>query len=311
MKLIRAHASRTISRQAGSSSPMRGKRTSGMNFSEAGGIESGRAASAVRTLAVPIILPIALLLVTTLAFRLSDADLLICRLSYHGPQSPWPWAHAWICDFIYTYGTLPGLVVGIGGLTVVLASLFWNRLKPYRRAGLFLAAALALGPGLLVNGIFKPVWGRPRPHQTVPFGGDHAYVNVWGMGNSAGGMSFPCGHASMGFYLMAPAFLAYRRHRRLARSFILLGLAGGLALGVTRILQGSHFPSDVLWSAGFVYLTGLGLAGLFGMIRRNEAAAATDSDAVRILVAPDVDRRPEEAPAPDIAMDEETRRNAA
>jgi membrane-associated PAP2 superfamily phosphatase len=263
-------------------------------------------------LAVPVILPVTLLLVLTLVFRLSDADLLICRLSYQSSQNPWPLAHVWICDFIYSYGTLPGLVLGIGGLGVALASLFWSRLGPYRKAGLFLAAALALGPGLLVNGLFKPNWGRPRPHQTVAFGGDHAFVSVWEMGTSMRGKSFPCGHASMGFYLMVPAFLLYRRHRRLAGSWILLGLACGVALGVTRILQGSHFPSDVLWSAGFVYLTGLGLAVLFGMGSRLESAIGTGSEAVCVTVAPEATRRLDETPAPDIAADEETtRRNAA
>ncbi|WP_321495089.1 hypothetical protein [uncultured Desulfobacter sp.] len=31
-------------------------------------------------------------------------------------------------------------------------------------------------------------------------------------------------------------------------------------MGLGRIVQGAHFASDVLWSAGFVYYTGLSLA---------------------------------------------------
>jgi membrane-associated PAP2 superfamily phosphatase len=136
---------------------------------------------------------------------------------------------------------------------------------------LFLAATLALGPGLLVNGIFKPNWGRPRPHQTVEFGGKQAFVAVWGMGTSRYSKSFPSGHASMGFYLMAPAFLLYRRRRAWAFAFLLLGLAAGLALGIARIAQGAHFPSDVLWSAGMVYLSGLLLLPLFRLGRSADA----------------------------------------
>jgi membrane-associated phospholipid phosphatase len=116
----------------------------------------------------------------------------------------------------------------------------------------------------------------------------------------------------MGFYLMVPAFLLYRRHGLLARACILLGLLAGLALGVTRVLQGAHFPSDVLWSAGFVYLTGLGLAGLFRLRIPGEASPVSERDAVRLRVAPDVTGSPEEISVPDIAEERETtRRDAA
>ena len=67
----------------------------------------------------------------------------------------------------------------------------------------------------------------------------------------------------MGFYLMAPAFVLYRRHRRAAAEFFALGLAGGTIMGVARIVAGSHFASDVVWSAGIVYFTGLALAAVF------------------------------------------------
>ena len=34
-------------------------------------------------------------------------------------------------------------------------------------------------------------------------------------------------------------------------------------MGLARIVAGSHFASDVVWSAGIVYFTGLALAALF------------------------------------------------
>jgi membrane-associated PAP2 superfamily phosphatase len=40
------------------------------------------------------------------------------------------------------------------------------------------------------------------------------------------------------------------------------GLVYGCIMGMARIIQGGHFLSDVLWSAGFVYLTALVLADL-------------------------------------------------
>jgi membrane-associated PAP2 superfamily phosphatase len=98
------------------------------------------------------------------------------------------------------------------------------------------------------------------------FGGEHEYVRVWSFGPAGVSKSFPSGHAGMGFYLMAPAFVLYRRHRRWALGFLLLGLTGGGILGLARIVQGQHFPSDVLWSAGLVYLLGLILSYLYHVI---------------------------------------------
>src|SRR5271165_260647 len=47
----------------------------------------------------------------------------------------------------------------------------YSRRGPDGRAVIFLLASLALGPGLLVNGLLKEVSHRPRPEQTLEFGG--------------------------------------------------------------------------------------------------------------------------------------------
>ena len=62
---------------------------------------------------------------------------------------------------------------------------------------------------------------------------------------------------------MAPAFVFYRRRPWLAMAFLCLGLVAGITIGIARIVEGSHFASDVLWSGGFVYFTGLALAAVF------------------------------------------------
>jgi len=122
---------------------------------------------------------------------------------------------------------------------------------------------LAIGPGLIVNGVFKPYWGRPRPHCTIPFGGDQEFLPVLQKGCDQDYASFPCGHASMGFYLMAPTFVWYRRRPRLALGFLLLGLISGGAIGMARMIAGGHFPSDIVWAGGFIYFTALVLAAPF------------------------------------------------
>ena len=214
-------------------------------------------------------IPLVLLLTATVIFRFTDADLILSRSYYEysvaseESQSHWPLTVAQPWRSLYELGVYPAWFIGLGGLLMALASLFWSKLKPYRDAGLFFVLMLALGPGLLVNGIFKPYWGRPRPYQTILFGGTREYLPVGDMGKRLEGASFPSGHASMGFYLMAPGFVLYRRRPGWAVMFFALGLVGGTIMGMARIVAGSHFASDVVWSAGMVYFTGLGLSALF------------------------------------------------
>jgi membrane-associated PAP2 superfamily phosphatase len=124
---------------------------------------------------------------------------------------------------------------------------------------------LMLGPGVVVNCICKPYCGRPRPHLTREFGGEKDFLPVFTMGENLAGdcNSFPSGHASTGFYLMAPAFVLYQRRNGWAAFFLILGLAAGVTIGVARMAAGGHFASDVIWAGGVVYFTGLLLAGIF------------------------------------------------
>jgi membrane-associated PAP2 superfamily phosphatase len=263
-------------------------------------------------LVILVLLPIVVLSIATGFFRFSDADLVVSQWSYQTATDPWPWAHTQACDFIYNYGTLPGILLGVGGLAVGLIGNIWPRLRPYRKAGFFLAAMLAVGPGLMVNGIFKPGWCRPRPCQIAQFGGNREFVAVGSMGTFDQCKSFPSGHASMGFLLMAPAFLLYRRRRRLAAGFVLLGLAAGMALGVTRILQGGHFLSDVIWAAGVVYLTGLALVGLHRLAERWMTTSAGTEDEVHLLADSEATRSQErDSEAATRVSDAPSRRNAA
>jgi lipid A 4'-phosphatase len=215
-------------------------------------------------------IPLALLVIATVVFWTTDVDLILSRQFYVEEESSsvdseshWPLRVVEPWRTLYYLGVYPAWFIGLGGLLVFLMSFFLAKLKPFRDAGLFFALMLALGPGLLINGILKPCWNRPRPHGTIPFGGHDRFVKVGAMGDSAEGASFPSGHASMGFFIMAPGFVLYRRHPRLAAMFFALGIAGGVIMGVTRIVAGSHFASDVVWSAGIVYFTGLGLSALF------------------------------------------------
>jgi membrane-associated PAP2 superfamily phosphatase len=169
----------------------------------------------------------------------------------------WPLMQVYPWKALYDWGVYPGWILGCGGLLVWMASFWRSKLVRWRDEGLFYFLVLLLGPGLLVNGILKPYWGRPRPNAIVSFGGQRDFLPVWQWGQGQDEASFPSGHASIGFYLMTPAFVYCRRRPRLALGFLLFGIFYGGIIGVARIVAGGHFPSDVLWAGGFVYFTAM------------------------------------------------------
>ncbi len=125
----------------------------------------------------------------------------------------------------------------------------------------YLALCMALGPGLVVNTIFKNEWGRARPHQIVEFGGADQFTPVWVISNQcAKNCSFVSGHAAMGYYLFAFAFLAFPPLRR---SLFALSMVAGFAVGMVRVVQGDHFLSDVILPGFFVFAVCAALYELF------------------------------------------------
>ncbi len=125
-----------------------------------------------------------------------------------------------------------------------------------RKQWSFLLFALLLGPGLLVNIILKDnSLGRPRPQHIEQFGGKQVFAPVFHYsGACKKNCSFVSGHAAIGFYLMAVAWVRQRR------IWLAYGIVLGATVGFVRIVQGGHFLSDVLFSGWFTYFSYLLLA---------------------------------------------------
>lgn len=147
------------------------------------------------------------------------------------------------CQFIYNlvhYITVFLIIIPI--ITLILSAY----IKPYSKYLTYFSCvtlvALGLGPGLVVNFIFKDHWGRPRPYQVIRDGA--TYAPIWKPDfNQPLNNSLPSGHAAIGFFIGVPVIaLGYRRLG------IGLGIIGGAIVGLVRILQGGHYLSDVLLS---------------------------------------------------------------
>ncbi len=111
------------------------------------------------------------------------------------------------------------------------------------RMALFVWAAVVSGAALSTG--LKAFFSRPRP-ELVPHGAD-----VYGY-------SFPSGHSMLSAitYLTLGALVARSQRRKRVRVFVVcVALFVTLAVGLTRIYLGVHWPTDVLagWTAGAVW----------------------------------------------------------
>jgi lipid A 4'-phosphatase len=206
-----------------------------------------------REVAAPLV---TVALVTYVLTRL-DVDMAVQR-HYWSADQGWSQGASPLPDFLYHYGTWPALALAVGGLLLAVAGLCNRFYRPAWRGALFMTLAMVLGPGLIVNVVFKKEWGRPRPKQVAEFGGQQDYSPFWQSTPYRQGRSFPSGHASMGFFLMMPYFLA-RRHRKTRATsslWLVIGIIAGGLIGWARITQGGHFLTDVIWSGALTYACG-------------------------------------------------------
>ncbi len=138
---------------------------------------------------------------------------------------------------------------------------------------LYLVVTGLIGPGLIVNHIFKENFGRARPVQIVDFNGSKSFSRVLAISNQCHhNCSFSSGHAAMAYYFTALAYaLALYNSKKLKESALLkkssdldssfllkekaifpiiyiIMLLFGSVVGFSRILMGGHFLSDVIAS---------------------------------------------------------------
>ncbi len=218
-------------------------------------------------LGADFLIPFLLLIATVIVFRKTELDITIQKLFYQ-PQSGWFLKDMPLFRLLYHYGNLPAIIISIAGL--VLLGLSYQAMKwaKWRKIGLFLVLAMLLGPGLVINTVLKDHWGRPRPRNIRDFGGKYAHEKVLSIDPESPGKSFPCGHASMGFYLFIPWFVLRKKKSIWAAVSLASGIGLGLAIGVARIAQGGHFASDVVIAGLLVYLIG---ASIYDLLKFKKA----------------------------------------
>lgn len=168
-------------------------------------------------------------------------------------QSLQAWPDAWRAPFAFItdfglsdWVLIPTLIVFLGAVIALRLPLGAWRRATYELAMVSSFVFVGVGlPGLVAN-LLKRLFGRARPDQfinTGTFQFQH-FLNDWSF------QSFPSGHATTA---IATAFVIGFMAPRFFRLILLIALM----TGISRIVIGMHYPTDVV--AGFV----VGLLGAY------------------------------------------------
>ncbi|HRD54923.1 MAG TPA: phosphatase PAP2 family protein [Parachlamydiaceae bacterium] len=191
-------------------------------------------------------------------------DLEITKQFYH-PENPAfeRFSTGAFFDFLFNYGIMPGWIAFIASTLFFLLSYISKKFENFRSPCLILILTLIVGAGFLTHFVLKDHWGRPRPKQTIEFGGTqefHPFYSPNFFNDKEPAKSFPCGHCSMGFYFFALAVIGMRLKKKwMINLGFSLAFFLGILLGVVRIMQGGHYFSDVLFSCLLMWLTALSM----------------------------------------------------
>lgn len=197
-----------------------------------------------------LIATLALAVLVTVTFSITEWDMQAAAFFYDASaEHPWPQENFAVWKFFYNFAPImTGFLAAAGIAALVLGTLF-ERFRRWRLYGLFFVLSIVIGPGLVINAVFKDHWGRPRPRQVEQLGGEMQFQPpLIVKGESGAGKSFPCGHASVGFVYCALYFLLRRRNALAAFAVLAAAIALGFVVGVGRMAAGGHFLSDVFWA---------------------------------------------------------------
>lgn len=205
-----------------------------------------------------LLIPFALFLLGASACELTRVDLSLADRSFDFTTGLWPARNAWWAEtLLHRKGRDLILVIFLLSFVGIFLSFFNHKIRPWRWFCLYIMLAIALCTGTVNLG--KRVTGRHSPWDFVRYGGNVPYTQLF-EGNPPGvtpGRSFPAGHASGGYALVALYFALRDRHIVAARVGLGAGLLLGSLFGYAQMARGAHFLSHTIWSAAICWFVSL------------------------------------------------------
>ena len=126
------------------------------------------------------------------------------------------------------------------------------------REWVYLFSCLIVGTGVVVNSIFKNLWGRARPNDTIQFGGQEPFTIPWlNVDYCSTNCSFVSGDVSF-FTLSLAVLIIFNK-----TSWNTFAYASIFLISLLRIMEGDHFLSDTVMSFIITYVIIMGLKDIF------------------------------------------------
>jgi lipid A 4'-phosphatase len=164
----------------------------------------------------------------------------------------------WNLGILLCLAAVLGIALGLAGCDVLLPTRVWG----------FILSLYGLGPGVMVEALTKPLWGRAGPAQIGEFGGSLPFSPPNELVDfCTRNCAFVSGEVS-GATVTALALLLLRfhlkprMHKGLSLLLLTTALCLPMAIALQRIAAGRHFLSDSLFAVLFTLLLALGLARL-------------------------------------------------
>jgi lipid A 4'-phosphatase len=197
----------------------------------------------------------AAILFAILLIQIPQIDLALSALFFRAKDAGFP-AHVsgfWLSHspvLVRFYHAID--VISRIALIVSALMLIWYLFRKNAKAfyATVVLVSLIVGPMLAVNAGLKETWGRARPRDVVEFEGSLKFTPAWVISDQCThNCSFTSGHAAAGFSVCIGFFVSRRK----------IWLNGGLLFGglvsLSRMMNGAHFFSDVLFSFFVVFIS--------------------------------------------------------
>jgi lipid A 4'-phosphatase len=171
----------------------------------------------------------------------------------------------WVQYFFWFIPIVTKAFIGLLILLIIYKIIrYRNYRKIFKSSIIYLLLTAAIGPGLIVNSIFKENFNRARPSQISNFNGHKDFSRAFVISDQCEtNCSFSSGHAAMAFYFSSLAYalllsknskLKTYRDEKYFNIIYILSLIFGSLVGFSRILMGGHFLSDVTTSCTIILL---------------------------------------------------------